>query len=974
MRGQRVPSWLEYAGTFRGGRRMENRNAKRLWAYFLAIVMVLTGLRLIVLHDLRHQTLESAMELHVAQIRSDMDSAIEQAYSLQTLLVGVGGREISLEEVAPVLGRDVAPVRCIALAPGGVVSQVYPVEGNAALVGANLVDGSFVPDEESPEKEGLAITRPYRLPDGKMVIAARLPVEIPLGARKYEDWGMISVGVAYPDILLAQGNDVLGDQGFGYRISLVEEDGDELVVDRNFDGVKHSSELTFFLENIQLRLEAGSSRGWTSVWDVLSNFLQLFIVCGVLAVVLEIVSRQLRHLREEATQDGLTGLLNRKAGSRTINTMLDDPKFEKGAFLMMDLDYFKEVNDRFGHGRGDELLIECAGVLQQLFRKGDVLCRLGGDEFVVFLPFGQNMDFLDEKIETLLQLMRRDISHGEEQVTTSVSVGIAIAPEHGVSFDELYQNADKALYRSKERGRDCATLCGENELHWKSKAGVSQPVEEQHRVLVIGSDEVTRLSVRKGFSVRYSFSDATNSTDALRMVENRQWASILLDDDMEGAQELLKTLYREGVLDSTPVFLLIVEGADESARPALEMGVMDVILKPVRPYVVLRRVQSVIELFHARESLSDTVRSQQEQLRQSALVVEKMQRGIIEAMASAIEFRDVDSREHTNHIQDITRLILAETAMGEGFSPEEIHVIARSAITHDVGKIAISDVILNKPAPLAPEEFEIMKQHTVKGATLIDQLSTGQDHPFYRYAREIALYHHERWDGGGYPYGLKGEQIPVWAQVVAIADVYDALVSPRVYKKALTPEEAVDMILSGQCGQFNPRLLECFVEVEPQMREWYKDVSRDKPMKPEVLTIGSEANREVIDVLLLTAAVKSAFDMIICVNLTKNRFYMMDYDRFQTHCAGYDGVFDELIEAGASSVPEGDRERFVAAFNRESLIQAYAEGKKSVHLRHTQFTDDGRLMDVSTSVLFMEDPRTGDLCEITLSHYLGEIK
>ncbi len=142
---------------------------------------------------------------------------------------------------------------------------------------------------------------------------------------------------------------------------------------------------------------------------------------------------------------------------------------------------------------------------------------------------------------------------------------------------------------------------------------------------------------------------------------------------------------------------------------------------------------------------------------------------------------------------------------------------------HDVGKIAISDVILNKPARLTKEEFEVMKQHTVKGAELLEQISQIQVHDSYKYACDIARHHHERWDGNGYPDGLVGDEISLAAQVVSIIDVYDALVSVRVYKKAFSPDEAVNMIKNGECGVFNPRLLECFMQTEPMIRRWYTE-------------------------------------------------------------------------------------------------------------------------------------------------------
>ena len=148
--------------------------------------------------------------------------------------------------------------------------------------------------------------------------------------------------------------------------------------------------------------------------------------------------------------------------------------------------------------------------------------------------------------------------------------------------------------------------------------------------------------------------------------------------------------------------------------------------------------------------------------------------------------------------------------------------IALAAVMHDVGKIAIPDAILNKPGRLTAEEFEIMKTHTVQGAKLLENIPQMRDHSAYEYAIDIAMHHHERWDGRGYPHGLKGDEISVGAQIVSLADVYDALVSPRVYKAAFSHEKALEMILNGECGVFSPRLLECFRQMHPRIRALYE--------------------------------------------------------------------------------------------------------------------------------------------------------
>lgn len=195
---------------------------------------------------------------------------------------------------------------------------------------------------------------------------------------------------------------------------------------------------------------------------------------------------------------------------------------------------------------------------------------------------------------------------------------------------------------------------------------------------------------------------------------------------------------------------------------------------------------------------------------------------IVEALTAVIEFRSSESGEHVNRIRSITEILLRETVMGEGLTGEEITQIAMGAVMHDIGKIAIPDAVLNKPGRLTAEEYEIMKQHTIFGCRMLEKIPQLKESRGFEYAYDIVRHHHERWDGGGYPDGLKGNQISVWAQAVSLADVYDALVSKRVYKEAYSFDKALDMIWSGECGVFNPELLGAFLEKEGEIRKIYQ--------------------------------------------------------------------------------------------------------------------------------------------------------
>ncbi len=509
---------------------------------------------------------------------------------------------------------------------------------------------------------------------------------------------------------------------------------------------------------------------------------------------------------------------------------------------------------------------------------------------------------------------------------------------------------------------------------------------EKTLMLIVDDDFINREVLKNIFINSYTFEEAENGKEGLEKIEKLKdsLCAILLDVNMPvmDGMELLEELHYRSITESIPVFLITSSEEYNLAKRAYELGVMDLIAKPVNPFVVQKRIMSVVELFSAREALRNKVSEQDQKLKQSADTIDSLHRTTIEALASAIEFRDMESGEHTNRIYGITKYILSNTAMGAGFTAEEIENMAIGSIMHDIGKIAVSDVILNKPGRLTSEEFEVMKTHTVKGALLMEELFKTQTHDAYRYAIDIARHHHERWDGKGYPDGLVGDEITVWAQVVSIADVYDALISPRVYKKPFTPYRAVEMIKDGQCGMFNPKLLECFLQVEPEIRSWYDfdnytnaQHAYNAAQQQEMTKLASEIgqpSKELVDTLLLKSAVIGAYDMVICANLTRNSYYMMDYDRFKTHCADGDGVFDELIDAGASSVPAPYDRILRDTFSRESLMKGYRSGKRVIRLEHPQYSDTGELLKVATLVLFVEDPRNGDLREITLSRYIKD--
>lgn len=347
----------------------------------------------------------------------------------------------------------------------------------------------------------------------------------------------------------------------------------------------------------------------------------------------------------------------------------------------------------------------------------------------------------------------------------------------------------------------------------------------EETILIVEDEAVNRAILANLFEDTYRILEAEDGQAGLEAAEAHAdgLSAILLDVIMPRLSgiELLRRLAARGLPERVPVFLVTADATDGTMREAYELGVMDVILKPVVPYVVRRRVNSVVELFRARRRLGAEVERQRDQLLRQTQQLASMSMGMVEALSTAIEFRSDESGAHVRRIRDITCHLLRETSLGDGLSEAEIQLIGVGAVTHDVGKISIPDAILHKKGRLTPEEFEQMKLHTVKGAELLSQIPQMRAHSAYAYAYDIALHHHERWDGRGYPHGLVGDETPIWTQVVALADVYDALVSRRCYKDAFAADTAVEMILTGQCGVFNPRLLACFRRSEPVLRQLY---------------------------------------------------------------------------------------------------------------------------------------------------------
>ena len=328
-------------------------------------------------------------------------------------------------------------------------------------------------------------------------------------------------------------------------------------------------------------------------------------------------------------------------------------------------------------------------------------------------------------------------------------------------------------------------------------------------ILIVDDEEINQLILAEEFKAAYNIIVADNGHQAIEIINSgRPISAIFLDlmmPDLNGL-DVLREMNKSGMISRVPVFIVTAADTDSMLMDAYDLGAVDVIRKPFMKNFMRCRVDNIIELYRHRNNLETMID-------EKVMQIKHMNELMVTSLANIIEFRDGESGEHVKRISGLTRTILTDIVNNypEYYMTEEaIDKISAASILHDVGKIAIPDSILNKPGRLTNEEFAEMKLHTVKGCEILVNMTDFLDAKTYEYSYDICRHHHERWDGRGYPDGIKGDDITIWSQVVAIADVYDALISPRVYKAPFEHDIAVKMIYNGECGAFNPKVLESF--------------------------------------------------------------------------------------------------------------------------------------------------------------------
>lgn len=507
--------------------------------------------------------------------------------------------------------------------------------------------------------------------------------------------------------------------------------------------------------------------------------------------------------------DALTGGYNR----RYFEDVLKD-KTNPAGVAVLDLDDFKLYNDTYGHRAGDMALRTAVEVVRANIRKSDSLIRYGGDEFLLVLP-GIERGAFNAKLQRICKKIHAATVPGYSCLQLSVSIGgVMSLPDETV--EHAVGRADKLMYQAKNHKN---TVVTEDTAAPRASTAAGRENQTRQNILIVDDSEMNRAILSEILGSDYNILEAANGKECLAMLEQYDTgiALILLDivmPVMDGF-EVLAAMNRNHWIEDIPVIMISSEDSDPVVRHAYEMGVSDYVSRPFDASIVYRRVFNTIKLYAKQRRLISLVTSQTREK-------EKNTQMMVSILSEVVEFRNGESGLHVQHIGTLTQRLLERLTQKTDkydLPPEKQELIVLASALHDIGKIAIDDKILNKPGRLTQEEFNIMKTHTVIGANMLDKLGIYRSEALVRTAYEICRWHHERWDGRGYPDGLSGDRIPISAQVVSMADVYDALVSKRVYKAAYAPDTAVQMILHGDCGTFNPLLLECLVEIQDVLKE-----------------------------------------------------------------------------------------------------------------------------------------------------------
>ena len=534
--------------------------------------------------------------------------------------------------------------------------------------------------------------------------------------------------------------------------------------------------------------------------------------------------KQLSGYNRELYTDALTGIYNRRYYEERIR----NSNMSAGV-AMIDLDDFKIYNDTFGHDAGDLALTTVVGIIKDNIRRTDMLIRMGGDEFLLVMPDIAEQAFTD-KLNQIQEKIHVTKVPGYSQIRISVSIG-GVLSNRGSTVENAIRTADQFMYQAK--------TCKNMVVTEQNEQVKDQPEDSnngskayKYRILIVDDSEMNREILSEILNEEYDILEADSGETCIDMLRKYETgiSLVLLDIVMPGMDGfgVLNYMNRHHYLEDIPVIMISSEDSTETVRRAYEMGVSDYINRPFDAGVVHRRVYNTIKLYAKQRRLIALITNQ-------VYEKEKNNRMMVGILSQIVEFRNGESGSHVLNINIFTGMLLESLVQHTDkydLSWSERLLITTASALHDIGKIGIDDKILNKPGKLTDEEFKIMQNHTIIGASILENMGSYQDEELMKVAYQICRWHHERYDGKGYPDGLKGDEIPISAQVVSLADVYDALVSERVYKKAYSHEKAIEMITNGECGCFNPILLECLLDIQDRIKRKMKTgTPEDNPFK-----------------------------------------------------------------------------------------------------------------------------------------------
>ncbi len=535
--------------------------------------------------------------------------------------------------------------------------------------------------------------------------------------------------------------------------------------------------------------------------------------------------KQLSGYNRELYTDALTGIYNRRYYEERIR----NSNMSAGV-AMIDLDDFKIYNDTFGHDAGDLALTTVVGIIKDNVRRTDMLIRMGGDEFLLVMPDIGEQAFAD-KLNQIQGKIHSSKVPGYSQLRLSVSIG-GVLSGSGSTVEKAIRKADQFMYQAKTCKNMVVTEHDEQLKEQQESVNNNGSKAYKYRILVVDDSEMNREILSEILNEEYDIIEADSGDTCIDMLRKYETgiSLVLLDIVMPGMDGfgVLNYMNRHHYLEDIPVIMISSEDSTETVRRAYEMGVSDYINRPFDAGVVHRRVYNTIKLYAKQRRLIALITNQ-------VYEKEKNNRMMVGILSQIVEFRNGESGSHVLNINIFTGMLLESLVQHTDkydLSWSERLLITTASALHDIGKIGIDDKILNKPGRLTDEEFKIMQNHTIIGASILENMGSYQDEELMKVAYQICRWHHERYDGKGYPDGLKGDEIPISAQVVSLADVYDALVSERVYKKAYSHEKAIEMITNGECGCFNPILLECLLDIQDRIKCKMKTgTPEDNPFK-----------------------------------------------------------------------------------------------------------------------------------------------